>query len=100
MKVSGFLVKLKMRLPPGGGMSEVVVLKAHKVNKVLPPGYRVDHDPDVAVLRRADDSVVAYFPIWTMSPERILRAAELDLIADRRASGGLVNIRICGHENP
>ena len=65
-------------------MSEVVVLKAHKVNKVLPPGYQVDHDPDVAILRRADDSVVAYFPIWTMSPERILRAAELD-----RANGPL-----------
>jgi hypothetical protein len=61
-------------------MSEVVVLKAHKVNKVLPFGYRVDHDPDVAVLRRPDGSVVAYFPIWTMSPEGILRAAELDLI--------------------
>ena len=65
-------------------MSEVVVLKAHKVNKVLPPGYRVDHDPDVAVLRRPDGSVVAYFPLWTMSLERILRAAELD-----RANGHL-----------
>jgi hypothetical protein len=75
MRVSGLLV----RLPPGGGMSEVVVLKAHKVNKVLPPGYRVDHDPDVAVLRRPDGSVVAYLPIWSMSPERILREAELDL---------------------
>jgi hypothetical protein len=63
-------------------MSEVVVLKAHKVNKVLPPGYRVDHDPDVAVLRRPDGSVVAYFPIWTMSPKRLLREAELDR-ADR-----------------
>ena len=60
-------------------MSRLVVLKAHKVNKVLPPGYRVDHNPDVAVLRRPDGSVVAYFPIWTMSPERILREAELDL---------------------
>jgi hypothetical protein len=60
-------------------MSGLVVLKAHKVNKVLPPGYRVDHNPDVAVLRRPDGSVVAYFPIWTMSPERILREAELDL---------------------
>ncbi len=59
-------------------MSGVAVLKAHKVNKVLPPGYRVDHDPDVAILRRPDGSVVAYFPIWTMSPERLLRAAELD----------------------
>jgi hypothetical protein len=67
-------------------MSGLVVLKAHRINKVLPPGYRVDHDPDVAVLRRADGSVVTYLPIWTMSPERILREAELDL-----ASGHLAN---------
>ena len=60
-------------------MSGLVVLQAHKVNKVLPPGYRVDHDPDVAILRRPDGSVAAYLPIWTMSPERILREAELDL---------------------
>ena len=60
-------------------MSGLVVLKAHKINKRLPAGYRVDHDPDVAVLRRPDGSVVAYLPIWTMSPERMLREAELDL---------------------
>ena len=60
-------------------MSEVVVLKAHRVNKVLPPGYRVDHDPDVAILRRLDGSVVAYFPIWSMSSERLVREAQLDL---------------------
>ena len=59
-------------------MSGVVVLKAHKVNKVLPPGYRVDHDPDVAILRRPDGSVVGYFPIWTMNSERLVREAELD----------------------
>jgi hypothetical protein len=64
-------------------MSEVVVLKAHKVNKVLPLGYRVDHDPDVAILRRPDGSVVGYFPIWTISSERLLRAAEVDI-----ANGG------------
>jgi hypothetical protein len=81
MRVSGLLV----RLPPGGGMSEVVVLMAHKVNKVLPPGYRVDHDPDVAVLRRPDGSVVAYLPIWSLSPERILREAELDLVGGHLA---------------
>jgi hypothetical protein len=63
-------------------LSGVAVLKAHKVNKVLPPGYRVDHDPDVAILRRPDGSVVGYFPIWTMSSERLVREAELD-----RASG-------------
>ena len=60
-------------------MSEVVMLKAYKTNKVLPPGYKMDHDPDVAVLRRADGSVVAYFPMWTFKPERMLEAAEEDL---------------------
>jgi hypothetical protein len=67
-------------------MSGLVVLKAHKINKVLPPGYRVDHDPDVAVLRRSDGSVVAYLPIWMMSPERMLREAELDLASERLAN--------------
>ena len=70
-------------------MSEVVVLKAYKANKVLPPGYRVDHDPAVAVLRRPGGSVVSYFPIWSMSPEWILREAELD-----RANG---HLRANGH---
>lgn len=67
-------------------MSGLVVLKAYKVNKVLPPGYRVDHDPDVAVLRRPDGSVVAYFPIWSMNPNRLLRAAQLDLASEHLAS--------------
>ena len=59
-------------------MSGLVVLKAHKVNKVLPHGYRVDHDPDVAVLRRPDGSVVGYFPIWSMNPQRLVQEAHLD----------------------
>jgi hypothetical protein len=67
-------------------MSGLVVLKAHKVNKVLPPGYRVDHDPDVAVLRRPDGSVVGYFPIWSVNSKRLLQEAKLDL-----ASGQLAN---------
>jgi hypothetical protein len=67
-------------------MSGLVVLKAYKVNKVLPPGYRVDHDPGVGVLRRPDGSVVSYSPIWTMSPERMLREAELDLTSGRLAN--------------
>jgi hypothetical protein len=67
-------------------MSGLVVLKAHKVNKMLPPGYRVDHDPDVAVLRRPDGSVVSYFPIWSMNAKRLLQEAKLDL-----ASGHLAN---------
>jgi len=60
-------------------MPEVWVLKAHKANKVLPPGYSVDHNPDVAVLRRADGSVVTYFPMWTFQPMRALDKAEADL---------------------
>jgi hypothetical protein len=67
-------------------MSGLVVLKAHKVNKVLPPGYRVDHDPDVAVLRRPDGSVVSYFPIWSVNPKRLLQVAKLDLASERLAN--------------
>jgi hypothetical protein len=67
-------------------MSGLVVLKAHKVNKMLPPGYRVDHDPDVAVLRRPDGSVVGYFPIWSMSPKRLLQEAKQDLASGRLAN--------------
>jgi hypothetical protein len=67
-------------------MSALTVLKAHKVNKVLPPGYRVDHDPHVGVLRRPDGSVVAYSPIWTMSPQRMLREAQLDLAGEHLAN--------------
>jgi hypothetical protein len=67
-------------------MSGLVVLKAHKVNKVLPPGYQVDHDPDVAVLRRPDGSVVGYFPIWSMNPQRLLQEAKRDLASERLAN--------------
>jgi len=67
-------------------MSGLVVLKAHKVNKMLPPGYRVDHNPDVAVLRRPDGSVVAYFPIWSLNTKRLLQEAKLDLASERQAN--------------
>ncbi len=84
MRVSGLLGNTST--VRRGILSEVVVLKAYKANKVLPPGYRVDHDPAVAVLRRPDGSVVSYFPIWSMNPEWILREAELD-----RANGHLAD---------
>jgi hypothetical protein len=67
-------------------MSGLVVLKVHNVNKVLPPGYRVDHDPDVAVLRRPDGSVVSYFPIWSVNPKRLLEVAKLDLASGQPAN--------------
>jgi hypothetical protein len=60
-------------------MSEVVVLKAVRTNKILPPGYELDHDPDVGTLRRLDGSVVAYFPMWSFEPSAALQAAREDL---------------------
>jgi hypothetical protein len=60
-------------------MSQIVVLKAHKANKILPPGYKLDHDPDIAILRRADGSVVAYFTMWNFEPILALGEAEADL---------------------
>ncbi len=86
MRFSVYLVKARYGYPQEGDMSGLVVLKAHKVNKMLPPGYRVDHDPDVAVLRRPDGSVVGYFPIWSMNPNRLLQAANLDLASEHLAS--------------
>jgi hypothetical protein len=60
-------------------MSEVVVLKALRTNKILPPGYKLDHDPDVATLRRPDGSVLAFFPMWSFEPLVALQTAEEDL---------------------
>jgi hypothetical protein len=37
-------------------------------------------------LRRPDGSVVGYFPIWSMNPERIFREAELDLASAHLAN--------------
>ena len=63
-------------------MSEVVVLKAVRTNRILPPGYKLDHDdPDVATLRRCEDgSVVAYYPMWSFQPVAALQAAEEELV--------------------
>jgi hypothetical protein len=60
-------------------VSEVVTLKAHRTNKILSSGYRVDNDPGVAVLRRADGSVVPYFPMWSFRPTLECEEAQADL---------------------
>ena len=65
-----------------GYVSEVVVLKAVRTNKILPPGYKLDHDPNVATLRRQDGSVVAFFPMWSFEPLAGLQAAEEDLASN------------------
>ena len=68
-----------------GAVSAVTVLKAHKSNKMLPPGYKVDDDPKIAVLRRGDNSVVAFFPIWSFEPALALGEAEIDLAREGQA---------------
>jgi hypothetical protein len=78
MKVSGLLGR-GVGAARRGYVSEVVVLEAVRTNKILPPGYKLDHDPDVATLRRSDGSVVAFFPIWSFEPLAALQAAEEDL---------------------
>jgi hypothetical protein len=59
---------------------KVRVLIAYKANKILPTGYRVDHDPDVLTLLRPDGSAVTYFPTPMANLERIREEAEEDLI--------------------
>src|SRR3712207_9064472 len=71
-----------------GNMSEIVVLKAHKTNKVLPPGYSLDPDPDVVILRRAGGFVVAYFPMWGFPPLLALEETEIGPRAGRGRVGG------------
>jgi hypothetical protein len=59
---------------------KVRVLVAYKANKILPAGYRVDHDPGVLTLLRPDGSAVTRFPTPMANPEWIREEAEEDLI--------------------
>jgi hypothetical protein len=45
---------------------------------VLPPGYRLELDPDVLVLRRPDGSTVAVFSAVWADPEDVEREARED----------------------
>ncbi len=60
-------------------MTGVVVLRAYRINKMLPLGYKVDHDPYICTLRRPDGTVVAFYPIWSMDPVEILIEAQADV---------------------
>ena len=60
-------------------MSGVGILWAHRINKMLPLGYKVDHDPAICTLRRPDGTVVAYYPIWGIEPVEILLEAQADV---------------------
>jgi hypothetical protein len=45
---------------------------------VLPPGYRLEMDPDVLILRGDDGSMVAVFSAPSVDPEEVKREAEKD----------------------
>ena len=45
---------------------------------VLPPGYRLQVDPDVLILSRADGSTVAAFSALGADPREVEREAEKD----------------------
>jgi hypothetical protein len=44
----------------------------------LPPGYRLERDPDMLVLRRPDGSTVATFSARGVVPEHVEEAARED----------------------
>jgi len=48
---------------------------AHGVNGGLPPGYRLEEDPDVLLLLRPDGSVVAAFSALGADPLEVFVAA-------------------------
>lgn len=45
---------------------------------VLPPGYLLEMDPDVLILRGDDGSMVAVFSAPSADPEEVKREAEKD----------------------
>ena len=45
---------------------------------VLPPGYRLEMDPEVLILRGDDGSMVAVFSAPSADPEEVKREAEKD----------------------
>ena len=52
----------------------------------LPPGYEVEYDADVLLLRRADGSTVAAFSARGVSPSEVTRVAEEDYRTNNRSS--------------
>ncbi len=58
---------------------KMTALEAHRAGKLaLPPGYELEHDPDVLLLRRDDGSVAAVFSARGAIPAEVARTAEKD----------------------
>jgi hypothetical protein len=52
----------------------------------LPPGYELEYDADVLLLRRNDGSTVATFSTRGVAPSMVLRAAEDDYRVNSKQS--------------
>jgi len=59
--------------------SKIRVWGTYRVGEItLPPGYGLEHEADVLLLRRNDGSTVAAFSARGVAPSELLRTAEDD----------------------
>ena len=58
----------------------------HEGKMPLPPGYELEYDADVLLLRRADGSMVAAFSVRGVFPSEVARVAEEDYRTINRSS--------------
>jgi hypothetical protein len=67
---------------------KLTALAAHYAGKLLlPPGYHIQSDAEVLMLRRADGSMVAGFVGGRSAPSEVVRMAEEDYRASTRELG-------------
>ena len=65
----------------------------------LPPGYYVERDPDVLILRRLDGSIIGAFSARGAAPEAVLGAIEeaASRVASMPARASALQVRFFGH---
>jgi hypothetical protein len=67
-------------------MDKLTVLEAYRAGKLsLPPGYELQFDADVIVLRR-EEATVAAFGVANTKPSGVTKAAWEDYTRDRNNS--------------
>jgi hypothetical protein len=63
----------------------MTALEAQKAGKMpLPPGYELEHEADVLLLRRGNGSVAATFSAKSVTPAQVTKTAEEDHRRNRR----------------
>ena len=57
-------------------MEKLTVLEAHREGKMyLPPGYGLEFDADMIILRGKDNAIVAAFGVADTSPSEVTQVA-------------------------